>query len=47
MGIMTMYQQRMDMISDDIWLDKPPVFHGGNPILPGICPVFNGPPPKN
>jgi hypothetical protein len=44
MGIM--YQQRMDMISDDIWMDKPPVFHGFPPSFQGFvrCSTV---PPKN
>ena len=45
MGIM--YQQRMDMISDDIWMDNPPgFFMGETRILLGISPVFNGLPKK-
>ena len=44
MGIM--YQQRMDMISDDIWMDKPPVFHGGNPHPSGDLSGVQRSPPK-
>ena len=45
MGIM--YQQRMDMISDDIWMDKPPVFHGGNPHPSGDLSGVQRSPQKN